>query len=98
MHSFKKKIRILEKILKDQGKHLETCKRIDCIIEKKKVIIRKISVHGENHNTQIRFPKRDIDAVIKRERSKLIIYNKSKDIDEAIKEIELIDKIKTITG
>lgn len=93
MHTFKQKIKTLQKILNKlikQSKHFNKVwvyvKFGNIIIEQelKKPIM-------PNHITKI--PTKDIDSYIKNERSRLFVYNnyEPKGISEAIKEIELND-------
>ena len=45
-------------------------------------------MHGENRNTQVKFPKSHIDSVIVRERAKLLNYKnyEPKGLNQAINE------------
>ena len=92
-HTFKYKLRTLQNILNTQVKYLKTCKKIKCISSDGFIIIEKFSVNGENKNSWIKAPKKDINSIIVRERSKLTIYNKSepKGLNEAINETDIMD-------
>jgi hypothetical protein len=87
---FKRKLRTLQRIMNSQCKHFKRCKQISCLISGDYIIIKKHSIHGENHDIEIKIPKTDISKVIIRERAKLYIYNKSQSIEDANKEIENI--------
>jgi hypothetical protein len=98
-HTFKKKLKTLQKILNQSAKYSKVFKKMTCRIDGKNIIIEK-ELRSEVYdypNTQ-KIPAKDIDKNIILERSKLHnMRTRLKDIDSAIEEIEFIDKLKDIT-
>jgi len=72
MYSFKRKIKILNKILQKRKKYIKNCIAIRVTAKEDNFFkIEKINDIKEKRNATIRIPKSDIDIIIIRERAKL---------------------------
>ena len=71
MYSYKRKLKILNKILQKRKKYIKNCIEIRVKTKKDFFMIEKINDIAEKRNATVRIPKSDIDIIIVRERAKL---------------------------
>jgi len=70
-YSFKRKLRILNKILKETKKYKPYCNKIECYIDRKFIIIKEIYDKHDKRNGVIRIPVADLSIIIINYRAKL---------------------------
>ena len=92
-YSFKKKLKILNKILKSYKKHLKNCSELIAFTEYDNVIIRNIGKFDYPKITKI--PHDEIDKVIIRYRARLH-KAKLKGLEQAILEDDIIELRETL--
>ena len=74
-YSFKKKIKILRKILNNYKKYVKNCTKIECRVEYDYMIIEKFN-HDDEGKSSVKIPITDIDLTIIRYRS--LLHQKKK--------------------
>jgi len=96
-YSFNKKLKILQKILKNYKKYLKNCVEIKCYVEYDYIVIEKINITHNNGRPSVKIPISDIDLTIIRYRA--LLYQKKTSIKpykKALKETDIINLRETL--
>lgn len=81
-YSFKRKLRVLNKIVQEEKKYKPYCRKIECYVDKKFIIIKEIYDKYDKRNAVIKIPTSELDITIIRFRAKLHqVKELSKDIE-----------------